>query len=102
MLKGSTPASWQTGDATTPRPPSPFGCGTITNAVCCHGNRRKENAMTKTEKEKGEGILRKRKRAQQGLKPEVEENADPIAEEGDRERKIAASAAVGLGLKRSG
>ena len=58
--------------------------------------------MTKTEQEKGKEILRKRKRAQQGLKPEVKENSDPIAEEEDREKKIAATAAVGLGLKRSG
>jgi hypothetical protein len=58
--------------------------------------------MTKTEKEKGKEILRKRKRGQQGLKPEVEENSDPIAGEEDREKKIAASVAVGLGLKRSG
>ena len=57
--------------------------------------------MTKTEKEKGQEILRKRKRATQGMKPEVEENSDPIADE-DREKKIAASAAVGLGIKRSG
>jgi hypothetical protein len=58
--------------------------------------------MTKTEKEKGKEVLRKRNRAQQGLKPEGEENSDPIAEEEDREKKIAATAAVGLGLKRSG
>ena len=59
--------------------------------------------MTKTEKEKGKEILRKRERAQQGLKPKVEENSDPIAEEEDREKKLAASGLViGLGLKRSG
>jgi hypothetical protein len=58
--------------------------------------------MTKTDKEKGEKILRKRDSAQQGLNPEPKENSDPIAEEEDREKKLAASGLVTGAVKRSG
>jgi hypothetical protein len=57
----------------------------------------------KTEKEKAEEILKKRERARKGFAETDGEGKDPLAEQENREEKIADSGVgVGLGLKRSG
>ena len=57
----------------------------------------------KTEREKAEEILKKRERARKGFAETDDEGKDPLAEQENREEKIADSGlAVGLGLKRSG
>ena len=57
----------------------------------------------KTEREKAEAILKKRERARKGFAETDDEGKDPLAEQENREEKIADSGlAVGIGLKRSG
>jgi hypothetical protein len=59
--------------------------------------------MTKTDKEKGEELLKKRERARKGLAENKDEGEDTIEEQEEREKKIADNAlAVGLAVRRSG
>jgi hypothetical protein len=66
-----------------------------------HAQRSVVMAVEKSDKEKGEEILKARARAKKGLKPDAPEDA--VEETEKREKRIARDwLGIGLGLKRNG